>query len=59
LTGHGLRFYLLADDGVTLEPIKLAYKVDHYARHTPTSSACASAKVSAATLRPRVRRDRQ
>ncbi|MDR3474304.1 MAG: GAF domain-containing protein, partial [Devosia sp.] len=32
---HGLRFYLLADDGVTLEPIKLAYKVDHYARHTP------------------------
>jgi diguanylate cyclase (GGDEF)-like protein/excisionase family DNA binding protein len=32
---HGLRFYLLADDGVTLEPIKLAYKVDHYAGHTP------------------------
>ena len=32
---HGLRFYLLAEDGVTLEPIKLAYKVDHYARHTP------------------------
>ena len=32
---HGLRFYLLADDGVTLEPIKLAYKVDHYANHTP------------------------
>ncbi len=32
---HGLRFYLLADDGFTLEPIKLAYKVDHYARHTP------------------------
>ncbi len=32
---HGLRFYLLASDGVTLEPIKLAYKVDHYARHTP------------------------
>ena len=32
---HGLRFYLLADDGVTLEPIKLAFKVDHYARHTP------------------------
>ena len=32
---HGLRFYLLAGDGVTLEPIKLAYKVDHYARHTP------------------------
>jgi diguanylate cyclase (GGDEF)-like protein/excisionase family DNA binding protein len=32
---HGLRFYLLAEDGVTLEPIKLAHKVDHYARHTP------------------------
>ena len=32
---QGLRFYLLADDGVTLEPIKLAYKVDHYAGHTP------------------------
>ena len=32
---HGLRFYLLAEDGVTLEAIKLAHKVDHYARHTP------------------------
>ena len=32
---HGLRFYLLAADGVTLEPIKLAYKVEHYAHHTP------------------------
>ncbi len=32
---HGLRFYLLADDGVTLEPIKLAHKVEHYAGHTP------------------------
>ncbi len=32
---HGLRFYLLAADGATLEPIKLAYKVDHYAHHTP------------------------
>ena len=32
---HGLRFYLLQADGVTLEPIKLAYKVDHYAHHTP------------------------
>jgi diguanylate cyclase (GGDEF)-like protein/excisionase family DNA binding protein len=32
---QGLRFYLLADDGVILEPIKLAYKVDHYAGHTP------------------------
>jgi diguanylate cyclase (GGDEF)-like protein/excisionase family DNA binding protein len=32
---HGLRFYLLAADGVTLEPIKLAHKVDHYAHHTP------------------------
>ena len=32
---QGLRFYLLAPDGVTLEPIKLAYKVAHYAGHTP------------------------
>jgi diguanylate cyclase (GGDEF)-like protein/excisionase family DNA binding protein len=32
---HGLRFYLLDADGVTLEPIKLEYKVEHYAHHTP------------------------
>jgi diguanylate cyclase (GGDEF)-like protein/excisionase family DNA binding protein len=32
---HGLRFYLLAPDGETLEAIKLACKVEHYANHTP------------------------
>jgi diguanylate cyclase (GGDEF)-like protein/excisionase family DNA binding protein len=32
---HGLRFYLLAPDGETLEAIKLECKVEHYAGHTP------------------------
>jgi len=32
---HGLRFYLLAADGQTLEPIKLASKVAHYAHEVP------------------------
>ncbi|MGO9178959.1 MAG: EAL domain-containing protein [Candidatus Limnocylindrales bacterium] len=32
---QGLRFYLLAPDGQTLEPIKLASKVDHYAHEVP------------------------
>jgi diguanylate cyclase (GGDEF)-like protein/excisionase family DNA binding protein len=32
---HGLRFYVLEADGLTLEPIKLRSKVEHYAHQTP------------------------
>ena len=32
---HGLRFYVLKEDGQTLEPIKLRSKVSHYAHETP------------------------
>jgi diguanylate cyclase (GGDEF)-like protein len=32
---HGLRFYVLAADGETLEPIKLRSRVPHYQHETP------------------------
>jgi diguanylate cyclase (GGDEF)-like protein/excisionase family DNA binding protein len=32
---HGLRFYLLQPDGVTLEPIELRSKVAHYSHEAP------------------------